>query len=287
MADAKLIDISEIGSALALTDLVYLLDDPAGVPLDKSVYVSRLMLDQAFIRGLVVTKNSGGNTLDISAGYCFDPATNKVIYYAGGTGVSAGTLGASQWNQVYLSESGGVSTVTVTNNADPPSSTYFGTARKDGSNRRWIGEFLTNGSSAIYDFQRLEVVGGQTITAWKTATNTTPFRALSAGSSTTYGSITSLSGSVPKYAATEFLANLAMGYGTTGGASMNASLSIDGTNNTTRIEGYIPNTTDFTQQILWCPLETSNPGFYYKITVRSPGVGPTLYVDANAYRVCR
>jgi hypothetical protein len=98
------------------------------------------------IAGCVVTKHAAANTIDISAGAYYDPANSTVQTFAAQTGVNAGTLGASQWNQVYIT---GTATVVVTNNADPPSTTYMGGARKDGSNRRWIGSFRTDGSSNI------------------------------------------------------------------------------------------------------------------------------------------
>src|SRR5206468_2233795 len=116
-----------------------------------------------YISGLIVTKTSAANTIDISAGACYDPSSGKIISYAGATGVAIGSLGASQWNQVYIYDNAGTVTPEVVNNADPPSTTYAGAARQGGtnSNRRWIGWFRTSSVPNILDTQVTECGANQ------------------------------------------------------------------------------------------------------------------------------
>jgi hypothetical protein len=84
MADAKVTALTALSGAMTLDDLLLAVNDPAGTPASRKATAAQVLgLDQAYIRGLIVTKNSGANTLDISAGYCFDPSSGKVIYYAG------------------------------------------------------------------------------------------------------------------------------------------------------------------------------------------------------------
>ncbi len=236
---------------------------------------------QTYIRGLIVTKNSGGNTLDISAGACYDPSSNKIISYSGATGVSAGTLGASQWNQVYIYDSAGTATIEVKNNEAPPSATYAGTARKGGtnSNRRWIGSFLTNGSSNIIASTMTETTANQfTVTYIGVDNPAAPFRVLSAGTSATFASV-SLVGVVPRYVGSGIVIVATV---TLYAGAAAVSISTDGTNiNVGNIN--TPPGTYFLTSITQCPIEPTTPQIYYKVDTASAAT----YFDCSTYTAAR
>lgn len=272
------LEASSTGSALSLTSSAVVM-----VTATAQMGNSLETVWQTYIRGLLVTKNSGGNTLDISAGACYDPSSGKVISYAGATGVSAGTLGASQWNQVYIYDSSGTATIEVVNNAAPPSSTYAGTARQGGtnSNRRWIGSFLTTSGSNIVAHDVVETAANQFETIYLAATNATPYRALSAGSQTTYTAV-SLVGIVPRYVCTHALANIVLD--ATASANVGADLSKDGTNKSVGANAYLSGASVFPGVILTMPVEASTPQVYYKSTGSNT---PKTYIDVYGYRGVR
>ena len=271
-------EASSTGSAISLTSsaivsVIMPASTGTGVDLDL----------QTCIHGLIVTKNSGANSLDIAAGYCYDPSSRKVISYAGATGVSAGTLGASQWNQVYIYDSSGTATIEVVNNAAPPSSAYAGTARQGGtnSNRRWIGSFLTTSGSAIYAQDVKESARNQIDVSWLSATNTTPFRCLSAGTATTYTAV-SLVGAVPRYVGSEFMASMLLD--ATAAQHIDAAFSLDGSALLAAYNVYSSAASQFPRIPITLPLESSTPQIYYTMSGANT---PKLYVDVFGYRAAR
>lgn len=270
---------SSTGSALNVTTAAFLWVD---VIADVMASIDRAT--QSYITGLLVTKHSGANTLDISAGSCYDPSSGKVINYAGGSGISAGSLGASQWNQVYLYDVAGTATVEVVNNANPPSTCYAGTARQGGtnSNRRWIGSFLTTAASALFDLVAKESSANQLLVSLNGSPAAAPFRILSAGTSTTFVQLTML-GCVPRYATTEALIATYIG-STSGGVQIIISMSTDGTN-TNAGQTWLDAQAGGTLYSVtpWLPIETSTPSIYYKLT----GTNPQAYLDVFAYKVAR
>ena len=271
-------EYSTTGSALSLTSAAEahaILLPSTGTSLDLEL--------QTCISGLLVTKNASGNTLDISAGYCFDPSCGRVISYAGATGVSAGTLGASQWNQVYIYDSSGTATIEVVNNAAPPSSTYAGTARKGGtgSNRRWIGSFMTTSGSAIYAQDVKEGARNQIDVSWLSATNTTPFRCLSAGTATSYTAV-SLVGAVPRYVGSEVMASMLLD--ATAAQHVDAAFSVDGSALLAGYNIYSSAASQFPRIPITLPLESSTPQIYYKMSGSNT---PKLYIDVYGYRAAR
>lgn len=271
-------EASSTGSAISLTSsaivsVIMPASTGTGVDLDL----------QTCIHGLIVTKNSGANSLDITAGYCYDPSSRKVISYAGATGVSAGTLGASQWNQVYIYDSSGTATIEVVNNAAPPSSAYAGTARQGGtnSNRRWIGSFLTTSGSAIYAQDVKESARNQIDVSWLSATNTTPFRCLSAGTATTYTAV-SLVGAVPRYVGSEVMASMLLD--ATAAQHIDAAFSLDGSALLAGYNVYSSAASQFPRIPITLPLESSTPQIYYKMSGANT---PKLYIDVYGYRAAR
>lgn len=246
---------------------------------------------QTYITGLLVTKHAAANTLDISAGSCYDPSSAKIISYAGVSGLSAGSLGASQWNQVYLYDNAGTVTPEVINNTDPPSTAYAGPARQGGtnSNRRWLGSFLTTSGSALTDCNVKESAQNQIQVLWITGSPfSAPFRVLSAGTAASYTAV-SLAGSVPRYAAIEFMTAISLGYSVTAADDVVLQLSIDGTNQSNLLRAYAYSTgAGFPSQVIWAALEASTPQIYYQLAASGgSGAGPNTYIDVEGYRVAR
>jgi hypothetical protein len=230
-----------------------------------------------YIAGLVVTKHAAANTIDISAGAYYDPANTTVQTFAAQSGVSAGTLGNSQWNQVYIT---GTSTIVVSNNADPPSTAYMGTARKDGSDRRWIGAFKTDGSGNIYDAPAVgmgslvEVVYNATISA-------IPFRIVPGGTNAAFGAISSFAAVCPKNATVAAFLPLTIDIAAGSGAA-NMYLSTDGTNiNAAQFNTYVAAAgASFPAITAWTPVERTTPGIYYRAS-------NIAYIDVAGYRFAR
>jgi hypothetical protein len=225
-----------------------------------------------YISGLVVTKHSGANTLDISAGAYYDPANATVQTFAAQTAVAAGTLGNSQWNQVYIT---GTSTIVVTNNADPPSSVYMGSARKDGSNRRWIGSFRTTSSANIVDQFANDC--GNWVEVIHKVSPAASGRVLSAGTATTWTAV-SLAAVVPKYAT---IAGLLTVYCSAAAGSTHVQVGIDGANEVSTL--HCPGGTGFTSATNWLPIDRATPQVYYIDDISAA----TAYIDVGGYRIAR
>ena len=238
-------------------------------------------IDTAYINGLVVTKNAGGDSIDISAGVAYDPSSSTFVTYAGATAVNAGTLGNSQWNQVYLYANAGTPTIAVVNNADPPSTAYAGTARKDGSSHRWIGSFLTTSTAHLYAQDVKETAHGQMEVMWLATTNAVPFRVLSAGASVTYASV-SLVAAIPRYVAVEgFMESVLDGLTAN---NIKALFSLDGTNQSSSVDAYVVvGGATFPTLTTWQPLVSSTPSLQYEVA----GTSAALYLDVSGYRFVR
>jgi hypothetical protein len=269
---------SSTGAALNVTTNALLFVDLIGV-----VMAGHDSAMASFIRGLIVTKHAAANTLDISAGTFYDPVTLRIVEYAGTSGLSAGVLGVSQWNQVYVYDNAGTATIEVVNNADPPSTTYAGTARKGGTggNRRWIGSFLTDGSSNIRDMLVNDLSAVLQVIWTVNSTPSAPMRVLNAGVATTFTAV-SLAGCVPKSAATEVLLNI---YLSASVAGHSVNLSKDGTNNNLA-QVQCPGSTGaagFIASILWMPFDTTSPQIWYEIDL----TGPSAYIDVFGHRFAR
>ena len=270
---------SSTGSAVNFTGAVRV-----GQTLPVSILNGLVRASLVHIEGLLVTKNAGGNTLDISAGSCYDPSSEKIITYAGATGVNAGTLGASQWNQVYLYDNAGTVTVEVVNNAAPPATAYAGTARQGGtnSNRRWIGSFLTTSASNIYAQDVKETGKNQIEIMWLATINAAPFRVISAGGATSYGAETSLVSAIPRYAGTHALANTVLD--ATSGNAVDVILSLDGANDGPNYRAHVvTGSSSFPTVSRVLPIRASTPGLYYKVS----GVGAAVYLDVFGFLAAR
>jgi hypothetical protein len=222
---------------------------------------------QDHITGLLITKSATAGKIDISAGHCYVPAASALVDYAGATAVNTGTLGNNQWNQVYID---GAAAITVVNNADAPSTCYYGTARKDGSDRRLIGSFLTDGSAAVLAVVAFESAHGVVdVMSGYGAT-----RILNAGTATSYTSVSATP--VPKYVSRFAYCSI---YGTSGPSAVN--ISLDGTNIIGEVQ--TPGGGGFLAMPAWVPLDPSVPQIYYKV---SSGTYPA-YMDVYGYRMTR
>jgi hypothetical protein len=231
---------------------------------------------QTYISGCLTTKHAGANTLDISAGAAYVPAAGKIVTYAGGSAVSPGTLGASQRGQVYLNADG---SITASPNTDPPSTTYAGTARKDSSGRRWLGPYVTDASSNLYDVVVNELGGSALEVFYNSAASLSPFRIVSGGTNSSFGSISSFVAVVPRYAAVAAL--LVVTLDNTSAGVVNCYLSTDGTNiNAAQFCTYVTAASMFPAITVWSPIERATPGIYYK------ALG-SAYIDVSGYRMTR
>lgn len=241
---------------------------------------------QTYIRGLLVTKYASGNTIDVSAGACYDPSSDKVITYAGATNISVGTLGASQWNQVYIYDNAGTATIQVINNADPPSTVYAGTARQGGTtitNKRWIGCFLTDGSSNIRPYVVTESADSQIVVNYTGDNNSSPFRVLSGGTQTTTFTEVSMAAVVPKYISAEVLAVATLQMYTGSGANM--YMSNDGATINIGVILCPPAATGtpYFASIFYCPIDAATPSIYYRVGSASN----PAYIDVSVYKAVR
>lgn len=263
---------SSTGSAIALTSSAVVTVTAVASFADSLAFAM-----MSHISGIVITKGTG-NTITVSAGYAYVPASDRVLSFAGVSSASAGTLGASQWSQVYLYDNAGTASLEVVNNVDPTSTTYAGTARQGGtgSNRRWVGGFLTDASSNIVGSSIAEIPNGYR------ATGPAGVRCLSAGSATTF-TVISLAAVAPKYATVGALFN-SLVTARTAGTDLN--LSLNGTNiaASCQVPG-MASPAGFGASIFAMPvfLNSGVPSIYYKVTT-----GTTMvYLDVGGYEVTR
>lgn len=231
------------------------------------------------IYGLLVTQNSS-TSIAVSAGSCYDPSSSTVITYAGGT--NSPTLGASHFYAVYLYSNAGVATLDV-QQEDPPSTAYAGTARQRASGHagRYIGSFLTDGSSHIYAMNIYESAANQVMVSYLSANTSSPFPILSAGAATSYTSVT-LAGMAPRYVTNEAL--LEVSIGSSAGVSPYALFSLDGTNRFTamRIYDAVLGTND-PIATSWLPVNPSTPNFYYLLDAATSNI----YINCNTFKMAR
>lgn len=235
---------------------------------------------QAHIAGCLVTKGSG-NTINVSAGYAYVPASGRILTFAGVTNASAGTLGADQWHQVYLYDNAGTPSIQVVNNADAPSTTYYGTARQGGTNNnlRWIGCFKTDASSNIFLYSAVvEIANGYRVAAFESyPTN----RVLQGGTSATYA-LVSLGSAAPRYVTAEVTYMFFSDASTTPGGT---TFSLDPASfygfaytpvpGVAGLWGYIGNT--FKGPVF---MDAGIPSVYYKTDT-------VIYLDILGYEVAR
>lgn len=121
-------------------------------------------------------------SITIGTGSIYNPIDSKVETVTTPI-VSSPTITASTWYYVYLATGG---TIVVVSTSAP--SVYQGNAKQDGSNRRYLGSFLTDASSHIYNFLKVE-----NRTEYRVNTAASPFRVLNGGVSTASGPAASVS----------------------------------------------------------------------------------------------
>jgi hypothetical protein len=232
-----------------------------------------------YIAGCLITKGTG-NTINISAGKYYDPNTAAVVTFSAVTDGNAGTLGASQWHQVYLIDG---TTFEVANNASPPSTAYLGSARKGGTGgeRRWIGSFESDGSSNIIAMVPVETgSGGVRVQRPQNSP-------LSSGTATSYTSV-SLTSAVPRYVTTSACLDVSFGYSTTPANDLQVQISPDGgTTDSFRARLYISGTTTNQRVTCWTTIDAASPQLHYKLTVIGGGVGPNLGINVMGFTFSR
>jgi hypothetical protein len=239
---------------------------------------------RGFISGGVVTRSSA-TAIAVSACEYWDDTQGALKSYAGGT--NSPTLAASKHYSVFLAN-GSLEVF----QEDPPSTAYFGTARKraSGNGGRYIGSFFTNASSQIYeqDVKGTDSALGVTYRAF-TAAPAAPFRCLSGGSDASFTAV-SVASIVPRYISTELWSNITVS-GTANAGTIIAWFSIDGTNLSLVAEMYLDASSGFGEFLLqtWVPVDPGTPRVYYKQSVyTTPNItGIALYFDVYGYRMTR
>ncbi len=231
---------------------------------------------QTYICGLLVTQSTT-TAIAVSAGSCWDPSSNKLITYAGGT--NSPSLAASKVYAVYLYDNAGTPTLDV-QQEDPPSTAYAGTARKRGSGNggRYIGYFLTDASSHVYSIDTKELGAGLVGVTYNASLGAAPFRVLNGGTSTTYASVTNLATVVPKYVCTDFRA---ITWYTETGVTGELDVSLDGTNSVGLLSNQV--SLQFMAVPLVWPIIAASATVLYKVS----GTSPSAYFDVIGFTMAR
>lgn len=124
--------------------------------------------------------------VQVSTGNVYVPAVSALVSVSS-TITYTPSLSASTIYYLYLENS-----TTVVSRTSAPATNYLGTAWEDSSGYRYIGSFLTDSSSHIYNFL---VMAGNGVT-YRANTTAAPFLLLSAGTATSSTSV-SCAGVVP------------------------------------------------------------------------------------------
>lgn len=191
------------------------------------------------------------------------------------------TVGSSVVGHVYLKSDG---TLADSTTAPVAFSTPAGTARsKSGdTTQRYLGSFVTDGSSHILPFTMVLAGGNLAQMHFTNAGGgASPYRFLSAGAATSYGSVTSLAALVPANVVTQARI-LIVGTGQVSPANFTISLSTDGSHGNAAEWGQTTASGN-PAFITWCPLDTSTPGIYYKTS----DAGALAYLDLFGYEFVR
>jgi len=264
---------SSTGSAINLTSAAVVT-----VTITAGMGNSLDMVMRSHIGGLLITKGTG-NTINISAGTAYVPASDRVLSFAGVTSASAGALGVSQWHQVYLYDNAGTVSLEVVNNANPPSTPYVGTARQGGtnSNRRWIGCFRTDASSNVVAYEVM--AEGASYSAYAIGA---PIRVLNNGVATTVTQV-SIASAVPKYAAVAAYATAYITALNTGGNALNLSTGASGSSVIELNVPQMPVNGTLLSLRVDMQIDAATPSVSYKVFSASGGG----YIDVSGYRVAR
>lgn len=203
------------GSAIALTDILYIVHSPSGTPESMNMLVSdhRNMLQanglvsgthaliqanylsQAYIDGLTIDYITSGS-IRLNPGQAFVPALNRLVIVTGTiTQAFPIPVVTGTWQHVYLWENNGVPSVQVTGTV--PSDPYRGRARtKSGDTAyRYLGSLLPDNGGYIYRFAT-NVVGGSLEMNWIWTNNILPFEVVTGMTGTTPQNI-SIAGIIP------------------------------------------------------------------------------------------
>lgn len=240
---------------------------------------------QTYIAGCLVTRSST-TAIAVSAGEYWDQTQGALVTYAGGT--NSPSLAASKIYSVFLAN-GAIEVF----QEDPPSTAYAGTARirASGNGGRFIGWFVTDGSALIIAALAIEGPANLVQIVYNAVTSSAPLRVLSAGTDTSFGTIVSVAGCLPRYVTTEFMCLMTLDYATTAGAPCSLYLSTDGTNiNAGQREawiGVVAASGGYDQTLTWTGLDRATPGIYYKLLASGLGVGPQAYLDCFGYKFAR
>lgn len=264
---------SSTGAALNVTTNAFLYVD-----FIAAIAAGLSSAQQSAITGLLITRSSA-TAIAISAGSYYDPTVHGMVDYAGGT--LSPTLSASAWHSVYI-----VNGTPEAFAEDPPSSAYFGTARKraTGNAGRYIGSFKTDASSEVIAQNAIESGANQVLIAYSAAIGSAPFVVVSNDGTGTLTSRT-LVGSIPRYVASEALLVSLIGAATSL-AEAYVFFGLDATNYIVSQEYYIRAGGSYIQNTVWSPINPSTPNIFTSINMIT-GTGPSLYVYNSGYKFAR
>lgn len=192
------------------------------------------------------------------------------------------TVGASAMGHVYLKSDG---TLADSTTAPVAFATPAGTARsKSGdTTQRYLGSYMNDASSHILPFQMVLQGSGPLVQYRYTSSGTSaaPYRILSNGGNTSYGSVTSFASLCPANVITEaHFTYLTIGDPTQSTPTTN--FSTDGSsNNAGTITLY--GVTGALAMPLRLVVQASTPGIFYKVTSATNGA----YIDLTGYQFTR
>lgn len=249
-------------------------------------------IDQGYIRGCNLAV--GPTSISVQNGEFWDPAAGRVLKRTIGTVITSSSfsppgLVAGAAYQVYAFFILGTYALSYeVIQEDPPSTTYFGTARRraTGNQGRWIGSAVTDSSGVLMAtsvFTRATESNSVEVVFAPASASTN--RILSAGVATSFSQILATP-VCPRYATTEICAIFSTTYPVTAAASVEVSTSLDAIFTTERLSGYCAAPNALVNHTGWHPVNIDT-GLYYKVTSSSPGVNAQTTIDVTGYRFAR
>lgn len=233
---------------------------------------------RGFIRGGVLD-DASNTTISCTAVAAFIESANQIYDFAAPSTLTI-TVGASAAGHVYLKTDG-----TIVDSTTAPvlfATKAAGNARSKSGDptQRYLGSFFTDSSSHILPFTMYDLGGGRAEIQYTLDASNAPYRVLTAGAATSYGSITSMAAVAPANVVTETFLGIVQQQQVTGTQSVN--LSTDGVNDNGVLffSVAVSNVAAVTQ---WCNISPATPGVFYKVSTAAA----VLYLDVQAYRFVR
>lgn len=234
---------------------------------------------RGFIRGGVLD-DATNTTISCTPIAAFIESANQVYDFAAPANLTI-TVGASALGHVYLKTDG---TIVDSTTAPVLFASPAGNARSKSGDptQRYLGSFATDSSSHILPFTMTELGSGFASMAFTLAGNgVAPYRFVTAGANTAYGSVSSFNAAasiIPANVPMEALMQITQ---TQLGTSL-LFLSTDGVNDNA-CEYFTASTSGFSGFTLWSPVAPATPGIFYRTSV----AGATVFFDVTSYKFVR